>query len=732
MSSRKKRATAQPKKHIMPFAFLLVLVVIVGLVGFGAVGAYALVQTWLTDLPNIDDADAFNVDRKTTVYANDGVTVIAEFYLEDRVPVTAEQVSPNVFNATVDIEDERFWEHNGVDYYGIARALFVDLTSGGATQGASTITQQFVRQTILKDEANEITVERKVREAYLAQELEERYTKEEVLMMYLNTINYGDGCWGIQSAAQHYFGKNAADLTVPEAALICGIPQSPEYNNPVSYPENALARRNLVLDRMFTNAHITEAERDEYKAMDLGLNVQIRANDGIYKVPYFASYVRQLLLEDPAFGYDEVFKGGLKVYTTIDLEYQQYAEEACAAKEATMESDLEVSLCTVEPSTGYILAMRGGKNYEVDSFNTCTQMYRQPGSTFKTFALVTAIESGYSPNTSVSGASPFNFDGWKVENYGGASYGTLNLYSATSESSNTAYARVVRKLGPEAVLGTALKMGIIDDPNDPPMQAVNSVVLGSQGVNTLEMASAYGTLGNEGVHVKPTAVTKVLNYKDELIYEYVPEGDQVISPEVAWATTRVLRGVVTGGTGSLAYLGWQDVAGKTGTSENWRDSWFVGYTPQLSTAVWIGARVERYVQDNVGGANCCPVWKNFMNNALPRYGARDFATAAEPSYNAKATFLTAEEIKAKEDAEAKAAEEAKKKEEAAEAAAKKKEEAAKKKEEEAAKKKEEEAAKKKDSDGDGYTDVDEAAAGTNPNDPTSYPGSPPPGGGGTP
>jgi penicillin-binding protein 1A len=581
----------------------------------------------------------------------------------------------------VAIEDERFWEHRGVDYYGIARAAVNDLM-GGQLQGASTITQQFVRQTLLQEEATESTIRRKVREAYLAMELEKKYTKEEVLMMYLNTINYGDGAWGIQSAAQHYFSKDASELTVPEAALICGIPQNPTYNNPAEYPDNALTRRNMVLDRMYVNGYISEQELNEFKATELNLNLRSTTLDGIYLEPFFTSYVREELLKK--FPVDLVFKGGLEVFTTIDLNMQAYAEAACVAKEESLPANAEVSLLSLEPDTGYIKAMRGGKNFYDDQFNTTTQMVRQAGSTFKVFALVTAIEEGYSPQTAVSGASPFIMDAedaggkpWRVENYGGQNMGTMSLSQATRVSSNTAYARIVRKIGVQPMIDVAHRMGVTTE-----IKPFPAAVLGAEGVNTLEMASSFGTLATGGVHHEPTAIVKVVDYNGTVVYDHENEsaGEQVLTPEVAYATNQVLKGVVSGGTGTQANLGWQVAAGKTGTADDYTDSWFVGYTPQLSTAVWIGVRGElEPINDNVGGDNCCPVWKQFMNNALDGQEARDFPTASDPTYDPKATFLTAEEQKAAEAAAKQKAEE---------------EAAAKKAEEEAAEKAEQEAAEK--------------------------------------
>jgi penicillin-binding protein 1A len=578
----------------------------------------------------------------------------------------------------VDIEDERFYQHDGVDYYGIARAIFIDLTTND-TQGASTITMQLVRQTILQDEASDMTMARKVREAALAQEVERTYSKEQILMIYLNTINFGDGCWGIQSAALHYFSKDAADLTLTEAALLCGIPQSPEYNNPVSYPDNAMRRRNQVLYRMWVNGDISEDEHDAAILSDLGLNVSRRTADGIYVAPYITSYTRhelyQLFRENP----DIIYTGGLDVYTSIDLRYQQWAEDVCSYAEwNTLEEGFEASLTCIDPTTGFILCMRGGRDYYQDQFNTGWQMRRQAGSTFKTFALVTALEKGYSPATIVSTASPFTLGDWKVENYGWNNIGDVSLAEATWYSSNCAYARIIRTLGPQPVAEMAHRMGITSD-----LVAVPSLVLGTSGVCTMEMASAFGTLANNGMHNKPTTIRYITDRNGNEIYRYIPIQEQVISPEVAYAATSILRGVVQRGTAAgYAGISGRDIAGKTGTSEYWTDAWFCGYTPQLSCSVWVGYRDRpTYSNRMEGGRVASPIWREFMLRALEDKPAVEFQYRDAPRYLPNATFMTAEE-------------------------------------------REEHKLKTTDSDNDGFFDWDEMQAGTNPNDPNDYPGKP--------
>ena len=605
--------------------FVVALVMVTVTVAAG----YSLAKSWLTDLPDYESASAFNVAQKTKIYASDGKTLLAELYLEDREPVESDQVCQYMKDATVAVEDERFYEHNGIDLFGIARAAFIDLITMSTAEGASTITQQFVRNTLLLDEMNEISLKRKVREAYIALQVEKTYTKDEILMMYLNTINYGDGAYGIESAARHYFNKHASKLTLPEAALIAAIPQAPTANNPLRNPETALERRNLVLRRMLSNQYITQEEYDEAVATDLNLNPpKNKRDDGIYKYPYFTSWVRRLLLNE--YSSDEVFKGGLTVITTLDVDMQKAAEDVCYAKLDNLPSDVDISLTAIEPDTGYVKALFGGKNYNKDQFNLATQAERQAGSCFKMFTLVAAIENGVNPATPISASSPVEIGDWKVENYGGASYGTVSIQQATQMSSNTAYARLIDAVGADKVVDVAHRMGITSD-----LKPYNSLTLGAQGVNTLQMASAYGTLATGGVYHEPKFILKILDVDGNVLYnaEDHLEGVQAISPEVAYATTNVLKSVVTGGTATRARLPNQVSAGKTGTSQNFRDSMYCGYTPQLSCSVWIGARAERPVADNMGGSNCCPVWKNFMIRALEGYKTRDFPKANNPPYN---------------------------------------------------------------------------------------------------
>ena len=614
----------------------------------GVVGTVSMVTEWAQDLPTIDP-NAFKYSEKTRVYASDKKTLLAEFYLRDQEDVTQDQVCDYVLKGTVATEDERFYDHDGVDMTGIARAL-VNNVLGGDLEGASTITQQLVRNTILANEADDISLKRKIREASLAMELEKQYTKDEILMMYLNAINYGDGCYGIEAAARHYFQKSASDLSLTQAATLIGIPQSPTYNNPVTNPDRCLERRNLVLNRMLSNGIISQEQHDGAQKKKLNLNVaKKRSDDGIQAYPYFTSYVREQLLEQ--LSYDDVFGGGLVVYTTLDTKMQDYAEEAAEQVYDQMrssgDSDVELAMTCVDPNTGYIKCMIGGKNYKKSQFNLATSSTgRQAGSSFKAFTLAAAIEQGIDPKSRVDCSASDEIDGWHVENYGGTDYGIRSIEEATWVSSNTGYAHLVTDEGgvsPQSLLEMANRLGVSGNAG---FGAYPALTLGVAQVNTTMMAGAYATFAAEGVHYEPTCITEIKDSEGNVVYDNTdPEGSQVLSPEVSYAVTKVLEGVVKHGTArGTALSSGQVSAGKTGTSENWRDLWYCGYTPQLSCSVWTGADPERSMWS---ASWCRDMWRIFMNKALANEELQEFATAEDPKYespfNEKARELYGED-----------------------------------------------------------------------------------------
>jgi 1A family penicillin-binding protein len=605
------------------FGFLLVVVLAVGVVG------YAVASSWLKDLPDYQKPGAFDTSQPTKILSADG-TLLAKLYLENRETISIDDMSQHVLDAIVAVEDERFYQHKGVDPIGIARSVFK--TATGSRQGASTLTQQYIRQTILLDEANEITLKRKFREAYLALELEKRYSKRDILAMYLNTVYFGEGAYGIEIASQTYFAKHASELSIAEAAMLAGIPQRPSKLSPYDFPEDALARRNHVLERMYANDYITKAEYDEAVESKIKLKKAESPNDGIYAAPYFVAQVKKELQQK--FSTGTVFGGGLTVRTTLDDKMQKYAEKA--VHNAIGKKGPEGALVSIDPSNGYVKAVVGGRSYKKKKFNMATQAHRQAGSSFKTFTLVTAIDEGMSPSYLVDSASPAVIASkpkpWVVNNSEGSGRGLMTLRAATAGSVNTVFARVAHEIGPKKIVKTAKAMGI-----QTKLKAYDSIALGAQNVTVLEMASAYATLANGGTYYEPTFITEVEDRTGETIYEWKKDGERAISKSVAWATTQVLMGVVSGGTGTRARIsGWQ-VAGKTGTSQKNRDVWFCGYTPTLATAVWVGWPTEKTIVINgsraFGGTVCAPIWRNFMVKALKQTKSKRFATAAAPKYN---------------------------------------------------------------------------------------------------
>ena len=625
MASRSMKNRPSIKKKHPVIGVLVVFAILFALTATGGVGIYALGSSWLEDLPEYSDASLYNVARKTEVYANDGTTILAHFFAENREPVSLDQISPFVLEGTVATEDERFYEHDGVDYWGVARAVVVNLT-GSSREGASTITQQFVRATVLSAEANDISFKRKVREMYISLELEKMYTKDEILLMYLNTINYGGGAYGIEAAAKTYFSKSASELTLIEAATLIGIPQSPTYNNPIDNPEKCLSRRNLVLERMLTNNYITQEEHDAALAEPLTLAPEDKAAaNGSHLYPYFTDYIQKQL--STQFSEAEIFKGGMKVYTTIDPSIQLAAEEAARKQEEKMDEDIEVAMTALDPQTGYIKAMVGGKDFNADQYNLATQAKRSCGSAFKMFTLISAIENGISPSTNISCSSRVKIDewNWEPENYGGAEYGTRSISSAFAVSSNTAFARLITYLTPEKVIDVARRLGVESD-----IDKVPAITLGGVGVSTDEMAGAIATVANGGMHHKVTGIERIVDRNGNTIFEADTTGQRALSPEVAHATAEVMKGVVTGGTGTSAAL-WsgQPVIGKTGTSDDWHDSYFIGSTPQISVAIWLGSRSDREMSSSYRAVN---VFRGFVETVLEGQPIVQFPEADEPKY----------------------------------------------------------------------------------------------------
>ncbi len=641
MGIRNRRAREKAHTHIIGFG-------IAGVAGFLALAVVALayslghvVDSWLQDLPDFQSADAYLVSEPTQVFDSEG-TLMAEFYTENRRAVDLSEISPYVINGTVDTEDIRFYQHNGVDPQGILRAIVVQVMGG--SEGASTITQQLVRNTVLSDEQFDLTLRRKVREAYIAIEMEKKYTKEQILNMYLNTINYGHGAYGIEAASITYFNKSAKDLTLAEAALLVGLPNSPSYYDPFENPDAALHRRNdVVLQRMLDAGDITQEEFDQAYNTPLELNPGNSVMEATGTYPYWTNYIRDLLSAD--FSADTVMMGGLRVYTTLDPTMQRQAEAAVEAQlDAIGDGELNAAMACVDPSTGYLKAMVGGRSFEQNQFNCATQARRQTGSSFKAFTLTAAITDGMNPDVYLNCDSPLQISSaWKVQNVDNEQYGTITLARATELSSNTGYAQVADEIGADRIVDAAHKMGItVDLPNYP------SITLGTVGVPPIQMAGGYATLASGGVHHDVVAITKIEDRNGNTVYEHKDNPTQAVEPSVAAAVTDVLEGVVTRGTASYTTVGMgvnQPVAGKTGTTEGARDLWFCGYTPQISVAVWVGYPAERTVYVGYGEGHpyntACPIFFRFVNMALAGEPRAEFPTATQPTYKPNSTWTFA-------------------------------------------------------------------------------------------
>ncbi len=626
---RRRRAAKSQKKSLV---FLGIFGVIVALCGVGVFVILVVGSAWLVNLPDYSSIDQYAKSGYSTILASDRQTVLGKLYLENRIEVASNQVTTDTLNAAVATEDERFYKHGGVDAFGIVRAVVVNTLLGRSSEGASTITQQLVRNTLLLDEMNDISVKRKVREMYLACKVEELYTKEQILMMYLNVVNFGDNCYGVEAAARNYFGVSAKDLTLSQTALLIGIPQSPTANNPRQHYDSALARRTTVLNRMLRNGYITQEQYDSTINEQPEIADKKTTDEEINDIaPYFVDYIRYLINNDARFSSSDIARGGLTIYTTLDVNCQNAANDAINNSLEYRNNNLDASLVSIDPDNGNIVAMVGGKDYEKDQFNLATQMNRQAGSSFKTFTLLAALAAGVDPDTTFNSDSPAYIEQgegkeyWQVKNVEGEGGGRMSITTATIKSVNTVYARLAHALGPDKIVEMAKACGITSD-----LEAYDSISLGAQGVNTLEMADAYATIANGGTHYDAVAIREISDNRGTLLYTAPTDnGTRVMSEAVAQEATEILERVISSGTGTSAALSsGQPTAGKTGTSENSRDLWFCGITPQYSTAIWCGYREERST-GSYGGTICAPIWKNYMKTVLKDAPVEKFPSTDE-------------------------------------------------------------------------------------------------------
>lgn len=597
----------------------LVLVIISGLM-FGYI--FAAYQS----LPEVGNNMRPAVSSQ--VFDSQGKLITTLHSDQNRLPIDINKVPKNLQNAFIAAEDNRFYDHIGVDPIGILRAVVTNLTNRGIAQGGSTITQQLAKNAFLSQDQ---TLKRKIQEAILALELERKYSKKEILEMYMNQIYFGRGAYGIQTAAHTYFGKDVGDLTLAECAMIAGLPKSPNYYS--SSVNEATARKNVVVGQMEKYGYITPSQAEEAKKSSLDIKQKSTSNT-TDETAYFIDYVTQEIAQK--YGDDALYKDGLKIYTTLDTDKQHAAVQAMRHLPETHTDDQGLTqpqgaIISIDPKTGHILAMVGGRGQ--DSFNRASMAVRQPGSAFKPFVYMTAMEHDMTPDT-IMEDKKVEYGGWSPHNADNSYQGRMPLWKALALSVNTVAVQLADKVGPSNVIANAKKLGIttlVEDgsPND---DNLASAALGglTKGVTPLEMAAAYGAFANKGVYIKPIAIVKILDRNGNVLEDNSSDMQktQVMSEKTAYEMTSMLEGVIARGTGTAASIG-RPAAGKTGTTDDNHDAWFIGYTPDIVTAVWVGDDTgSQSLGEIYGGTVPAQIWHDYMASAVSGTSADDFDVPA--------------------------------------------------------------------------------------------------------
>lgn len=620
MPIRRQQAGKKRTKIVVMLFGLMVLILVVTI--GGTVTYYALT----IDLPGIDTLKDYRPSIASSVY-DDNNELIDDFFLEDRKIVNMAEIPKVVHYAFIAAEDSRFYQHQGFDIQSIFRALFKNFEAGHIVQGGSTITQQVAKLMYLSPEKKYI---RKVKEAILSYKIDKYLTKDEILNLYLNQIYLGHGTYGIESASLGYFGKSAKELTLPEAALLAGLPKAPNTYSPFLYFERAKQRQAYVLSRMVEENYITQAEMD--KAVKARLKLRdIKPKDKV--AAYFVEHIRRYVQEK--YGADVLYKEGLSIYTTLNLAAQKAARDALEKGLAELEDRekykrglVQGALYCMDVKTGAIRAMVGGRDFSKSEFNRATQSRRQAGSAFKPLIYTAAFDKGMNPSTRFVD-SPIVFEDpsqegglWKPKNFDEKFLGPITMRTALVQSRNIVTIKILQEIGIDYAASYAMNMGISS-----PIARNLSLALGTSGVTLQEIVNAYGVLANGGKKVTPFFIKKIVDRTGNVFEETKVKSEQVIDPRIAFMTSYIMRDVVESGTGRRVKSIGRPVAGKTGTTNNIRDAWFIGFTPSLIAGVWIGFDQETTLGKNeVGGRAAAPVWLYFMEKVMQRTPVEDFPT----------------------------------------------------------------------------------------------------------
>jgi len=599
-----------------------ILLIFISAVILAAIAGYiAQIAVQLPDVSIIGYGAPF---ENTEIYSADGEILASIHKDENRSIVPLSEISPYLQKAVIASEDERFFSHHGIDFRGITRAFVTNILTGHISEGGSTITQQLARTLFLN--LNK-TVTRKIAEIILALQIERKYTKEEIFELYLNHTYWGHNAYGAESASNILFGKHAADLTLGEAAMMAGIIKAPEFYSPYKSLKFAKTKQRMVLGKMVSQSYISQSQ--EYAALKEPIVLKMkRLNKYKYAAPYFTTYVLAQLIEQ--FGFDRVYKGGLRVYTTLDMKDQKNAEdtvELFKKNESKKYNFSEIALLSIDTRTGEIKAMVGGFDFDKSEFNRATQAKRPTGSSFKPFVYAAAIEKGLSP-THIIIDGPTSFDvpvtkwtpkgKWEPKNFDKKYRGPVTMRYALENSLNIPSVKLLQEVGIDNAIAMAKKAGIKGE-------LVNglSLALGTSDLTLLDMTSAFGTFANLGIHAKPYSISKILGRNGELIFKNEPRLNRTIDENVAETTVDIMRGVLTKGTGYKGRIN-RPAAAKTGTTQDYKDAWFIGFVPQLVTGVWVGNDNNTPMRGIAEVAVCPRIWKTYMEKTLAGIEVLDF------------------------------------------------------------------------------------------------------------